>query len=334
MLTFRYKVSSEKKMDLLRFYLDGERLESWSGEVDWATFILALEAGPHELRWEYDKDYSGSQMEDTGYLDDVCVAAPVAATGVEMQETASVAGYRTVQLTWNVLPDTAFNRDVTFTSSDEAIATVNEMGQVTGVSQGEATITVTTKDGGFTDTCLVTVTPDEPPVNLYGFIWAQFADDTEGYYREPNTWGSFTDTNPKDAKILGQMPAGDGVQEGTVVLCAELVGDTVYGYTQGATSSPWTLKPWNRGRLGMWNTSGSTSQGMRISTLRKWPMTTARGPCTSSICLGSCTRWIWKPATWIWTLPGCWMASYRVLPPVSATTPVALPLTWTETPTL
>ncbi len=27
MLTFRYKVSSEKKMDLLRFYLDGERLE-------------------------------------------------------------------------------------------------------------------------------------------------------------------------------------------------------------------------------------------------------------------------------------------------------------------
>lgn len=54
-LTFRYKVSSEKKMDLLRFYLDGERLESWSGEVDWATFILALEAGPHELRWEYDK---------------------------------------------------------------------------------------------------------------------------------------------------------------------------------------------------------------------------------------------------------------------------------------
>ena len=77
-----------------------------------------------------------------------------------------MAGYRTVQLTWNVLPDTAFNRDVTFTSSDEAIATVNEMGQVTGVSQGEATITVTTKDGGFTDTCLVTVTPDEPPVNL------------------------------------------------------------------------------------------------------------------------------------------------------------------------
>ena len=31
---------------------------------------------------------------------------------------------------------------------------------------------------------------------------------------------------------------------------------------------------------------------------------------------------------------GCWMASYRVLPPVPATTPVALPLTWTETPTL
>ena len=74
---------------------------------------------------------------------------------------------------------------------------MNEMGQVTGVSQGEATITVTTKDGGFTDTCLVTVTPDEPPVNLYGFIWAQFADDTGGLLSGAEYLGPFTDTNPR-----------------------------------------------------------------------------------------------------------------------------------------
>ena len=96
----------------------------------------------------------------------------------------------------------------------------------------------------------MTVTPDEPPVNLYGFIWAQFADDTEGYYREPNTWGSFTDTNPKDAKILGQMPAGDGVQEGTVVLCAELVGDTVYGYTKGGYFFTMDFEAMEQGTLG------------------------------------------------------------------------------------
>ena len=69
-----------------------------------------------------------------------------------------------------VLPDTAFNRDVTFTSSDEAIATVNEMGQVTGVSQGEATITVTTADGSQSAACTVNVaTPlPEPPKEKLG----------------------------------------------------------------------------------------------------------------------------------------------------------------------
>lgn len=82
--------------------------------------------------------------------------------GIEIQETVSVAGCRSVALTWNVLPDTAFNREVSFASSDESIATVDENGVVTGISQGEATITVTAKDGGFTDTCLVTVTADEP----------------------------------------------------------------------------------------------------------------------------------------------------------------------------
>ena len=55
-LTFRYRVSSEEKMDLFRFYMDGERLGQWSGERDWAVYILALEPGEHVLQWDYDKD--------------------------------------------------------------------------------------------------------------------------------------------------------------------------------------------------------------------------------------------------------------------------------------
>ena len=196
-LTFRCRVSSEEQADSLRFYMDGERLKQWSGEQDWAVYILALEPGEHVFKWNYDKDYIGSDFEDTAWLDDVCVAAPVAATGIEIQETATVAGYRSVALTWNVLPDTAFNREVSFASSDESIATVNENGIVTGISQGEATITVTTKDGGFTDTCLVTVTADEPPANLYGFMYAEFVDN-DGWFRDCRTWCSFTDTHPED----------------------------------------------------------------------------------------------------------------------------------------
>ena len=57
-----------------------------------------------------------------------------------------------------VNPTEADDKSVTWTSSDEAVATVVN-GVVTPVSVGNATITVKTNDGNLTDTCLVTVNP-------------------------------------------------------------------------------------------------------------------------------------------------------------------------------
>ena len=63
-----------------------------------------------------------------------------------------------VQLTATVLPDNATNKVVTWTSSDDEVATVDENGNVTAVSIGTATITATTTDGSnLTATCEVTV---------------------------------------------------------------------------------------------------------------------------------------------------------------------------------
>lgn len=47
---------------------------------------------------------------------------------------------------------------MSYTSSADATATVDAKGVVTGVAAGEATITVTTKDGNKKDTSVVTVT--------------------------------------------------------------------------------------------------------------------------------------------------------------------------------
>ena len=49
---------------------------------------------------------------------------------------------------------------MTWKSSDAAVATVDANGKVTAVKAGEATITVTTEDGGKTATCKVTVKPN------------------------------------------------------------------------------------------------------------------------------------------------------------------------------
>ena len=84
-----------------------------------------------------------------------------AVTGVTLdQETAEIAVDGEVELLATVAPEgEAADPSVTWTSSDEAVATVDD-GLVTGVAEGTADIIVTTVDGSFTDTCVVTVTGD------------------------------------------------------------------------------------------------------------------------------------------------------------------------------
>ena len=89
------------------------------------------------------------------------VDTTVAVTGVTLdKETAEVNTGATVALTATVAPSNATNQNVTWSTSDEAVATVVD-GVVTGVAEGTATITVTTVDGNYTDTCEITVTVPE-----------------------------------------------------------------------------------------------------------------------------------------------------------------------------
>ena len=85
-------------------------------------------------------------------------AAPIAVTGVTIDETLSVNIGQTKTPSYTVAPAEATNKTVSFTSDNPAVATVNATtGAVTGVSKGTAVITVKTADGNFTDTCTVTV---------------------------------------------------------------------------------------------------------------------------------------------------------------------------------
>lgn len=70
----------------------------------------------------------------------------------------AMAPNATKQLTAVVYPTNAANKNVTWTSNNNDIATVDDTGLVTANAVGTATITATTEDGGYTDTCVVTVT--------------------------------------------------------------------------------------------------------------------------------------------------------------------------------
>lgn len=84
----------------------------------------------------------------------------VSVTGVEITPTSSeikVGGTTTITAT--VKPDNATNKNVTWSSSNTAVATVSN-GVVTGKSEGTATITATTEDGEYTAEAQITVKND------------------------------------------------------------------------------------------------------------------------------------------------------------------------------
>ncbi|WP_231632126.1 Ig-like domain-containing protein [Flavobacterium sp. KJJ] len=85
-------------------------------------------------------------------------APVVAVTGVSVNPTTATVGLgSTQQLNAIIAPANATNQNLTWTSSNTAVATVNASGLVTAVATGTTTITVKTADGNKTATSAITV---------------------------------------------------------------------------------------------------------------------------------------------------------------------------------
>lgn len=88
---------------------------------------------------------------------------PIKVTGVTLDKSQiSLKVGETVTLQATVSPSTATDKEVTFTSSDNKIATVDEKGVVTAISAGNTDITVTTSDGAKTAVASITIIEDAP----------------------------------------------------------------------------------------------------------------------------------------------------------------------------
>ncbi len=100
---------------------------------------------------------------DGGYTATCAVevtSATIAVTGVSVNlSNISLVEGDTQQLSATISPANATNQNVSWSSSDNSIAIVDANGLVTAVAAGNATIMVTTADGGYTATCAVEVTP-------------------------------------------------------------------------------------------------------------------------------------------------------------------------------
>ncbi len=87
---------------------------------------------------------------------------PVHVTGVKLSPATLPLKLGTSHtLVASVEPANATNKAVTWSSDNDAVATVSDAGLVEAKTVGTANITVTTKDGGYTATCSFTVTAED-----------------------------------------------------------------------------------------------------------------------------------------------------------------------------
>jgi uncharacterized protein (TIGR02145 family) len=186
---------------------------AFQGLVD-EVAIWSSALTPEEIRW-----LSENSLHDP-------TQAEVSITGVTLNEnTAILIPNETLNLTATVEPYNATNKAVTWESSNPAVATVVD-GLVTAITFGEATITVTTVDGGKTTTCVVTVAVPDPGISLTvgSTLWASVSiDDYQTFAARPDMFTKYYQWNRATA-----WPATGTVSDWT---------------TSGDASSVWTINP-------------------------------------------------------------------------------------------
>lgn len=154
------KASSHGKV---RFSVDGEYVETADlyqeerSEVECVYYAEDLEEGEHTLKAVTLPETSGSSI--VNQVNYAAVAhAPYKPTGLSLP----VSGYQltigqTQQISYQALPSDASFTDLTFESSDDAVASVSKDGMITAKKEGKAAITLSSALTGITKTIAVTV---------------------------------------------------------------------------------------------------------------------------------------------------------------------------------
>ena len=107
-------------------------------------------------------------------------AIPVTKVELSFNEgTTNGGGW--LQLVATISPSSATNQNLIWSNTDQSVAIVSSSGLVYGRSIGTTTVTVTTQDGGFTDTCLITISSAEPRKKIRSKVLKRFEDNSTSF---------------------------------------------------------------------------------------------------------------------------------------------------------
>jgi len=101
------------------------------------------------------------------------VTVPVTGIALDKTSTTLVVGSNPLTLTATVLPENSANKDITWSSSNAGVATVDNNGVVTVISVEVALITATTEDGNHTASCGIAVVATQGGCNIGTPGWGE-----------------------------------------------------------------------------------------------------------------------------------------------------------------
>lgn len=127
-------------------------------EVRTATFFVTAKFDATGFNYDFELQSETGKEVPVSFVRVIKIPPVVNVTGVTVTpETLALGVGQTAELSSTVLPDKATDQSVQWSSSNSSVATVAPNGQISTLAAGTSTIIVTTNDGMFTDSCMLTV---------------------------------------------------------------------------------------------------------------------------------------------------------------------------------
>lgn len=191
-------------------YFNGHTSTGMNGYGYTQRVISAPDNGLYYM-WVY---FSKEGLKDLyGYILVDNLKPTIALESVSLPKTEKLELGKTLTLTPTFNPSNATNKIVTWSSSDETIATIDNGGKITPKKLGSTIITVESQDGSRKATCTVTV----------------IEASSSGSSSETNKGDSSTTTGDDDTVATGKLPQA-GIGFGIISLIIILISGAIFSY--------------------------------------------------------------------------------------------------------
>lgn len=173
--------------------------------------------------WVY---FSGNGLKNVyGYILVDNLQPDIALESISLPKTEKVELGKTLTLTPTFNPSNATNKIVTWSSSDESVATIDNGGKITPKKIGSTIITVTSQDGNKKATCTVTVieTSSNNNNNNNGNT------NNGGTTNDGTSNNSGTDEKKDNTMASGKLPQ-TGIGVGLIPIIVLLIGGSILAY--------------------------------------------------------------------------------------------------------